>query len=432
VLVYIPFIRAISERFERDISIYFGSPRDRRKKLSDKKKLTDKKIAKMGDSTKAVHGGERRWRGSVTTPIVQSSTFVFKDMEEVAKYTSGEKSHYEYGRYGNPTQEAAEKKLAMLEEAEFCLLFDCGMSAVSATMFALLESGDHIVMTDDAYKQTLNFAVNYLPRFGIEVSVVAMDDYDAMEAAIKKNTRILFSESPTNPYLNIADVERIAEIGKKHKIVTVIDATFGGPYNIKPLLAGIDLVIHSGTKFLAGHNDILSGAVLGNKKYFQRIKDFQKMAGGVPDPNSCFLLLRGLKTYSLRMERQNDTATKVAKHLEAHPKIKRVYYPGLKSHRQHELAKKQMRGFGGVVTFEVNGNLEQTLKFHDELELCLIAPSLGGPESLIVHPATVTYYAMTREERLEIGILDELVRLAVGFEDPEDIIADLDQALAKI
>lgn len=394
--------------------------------------MTKKNEKRMGESTIAVHGGERRWRGSVTTPIVQSSTFVFKNMQEVADYTSGEKSHYEYGRYGNPTREAAEKKLAMLEEADFCLLFDCGMSAVSATMFALMKSGDHIVLTDDAYKQTLNFAENFLPRFGIEVSIVPMNDYEAMEKAIRKSTVILFSESPTNPYLNIADMDRIAEMGRKHKVTTVIDGTFGGPYNQKPLKAGIDIVIHSGTKFLAGHNDILSGSVLGSEKYFRRIKDFQKMTGGVPDPNSCFLLLRGMKTYTLRMERQNSTATIVAKHLEKHPKIKRVYYPGLPSHQQHELAKKQMRGFGGVVTFEIDGDLEQTLKFHDELKLCLIAPSLGGPESLIVHPATVTYYSMTREERIEIGILDGLVRLAVGFEDPEDITADLDQALATI
>ena len=394
--------------------------------------MSKKNISKMGESTIAVHGGEIRWRGSITTPIVQSSTFVFKDMEEVAQYTSGEKSHYEYGRYGNPTQEAAEKKLAMLEEADFCLLFDCGMSAVSASVFALLKSGDHIIMTDDAYKQTLNFAENFLPRFGIEVNVVPMDDYEAMEKAIKKNTKVLFSESPTNPYLNIADMERIAEIGRKHGVTTIIDGTFGGPYNQKPLKAGIDIVIHSGTKFLGGHNDILSGAVLGTEEYFRRIKDFQKMTGGVPDPNSCFLLLRGMKTYALRMERQNKTATLVAEHLEKHPKIRRVYYPGLPSHQQYELAKKQMRGFGGVVTFEIDGDLEQALKFHNELKLCLIAPSLGGPESLIVHPATVTYYAMTREERIKIGILDELVRLAVGFEDPEDIMADLDQALATI
>ena len=394
--------------------------------------MAKKKTLKNGESTIAVHGGERRWRGSVTTPIVQTSTFVFKNMKEVAEYTSGKKSHYEYGRYGNPTQEAAEKKLAMLEETDFCLLFDCGMSAISATVLALMKSGDHIILTDDAYKQTLNFAENFLPRFGIEVTVVPMDDYKAMEAAIRKNTVILFSESPTNPYLNIADLDRVAELGRKHNVATVIDGTFGGPYNQKPAKSGIDIVIHSGTKYLAGHNDVLSGAVLGSKKYFRQIKDFQKMTGGVPDPNSCFLLLRGLKTYSLRMERQNRTATEIAVHLEKHPKVRRVYYPGLPSHRQHELAKKQMRGFGGVVTFEVDGNLEQTLKFLDSLELCLIAPSLGGPESLITHPATVTYYAITREERLAIGILDELIRLAVGLEDPEDIIADLDQALDSI
>jgi cystathionine gamma-synthase len=353
-------------------------------------------------------------------------------MDEVAKYTSGKKAHYEYGRYGNPTQEAAEKKLAMLEQADFCLLFDCGMSAVNATIFALMKSGDHIILTDDAYKQTLNFAENFLPRFGMEVTVVPMGNYRAMEAAIQENTLIIFTESPTNPYLNIADMERIAEIGRKHEIITAIDSTFGGPYNQQPLKAGIDIVIHSGTKFLAGHNDILSGAVLGKKEFFRPIKDYQKMTGGVPDPNSCYLLLRGLKTYSLRTERQNDTATKVAKHLTKHPKIRRTYYPGLSSHRHNKLAKKQMRGFGGVVTFEVDGNLKRTLKFLDSLKLCLIAPSLGGPESLITHPATVTYYAMTRQERIAIGILDELIRLAVGFEDAEDIIADLDQALAKI
>jgi cystathionine gamma-synthase len=394
--------------------------------------LRNKDILNSGESTKAVHGGEQRWRGSVTTPIVQSSTFTFKNMDEVAKYTSGQKSHYEYGRYGNPTQEAAEKKLAILEEADFCLLFDCGMSAVNATIFALMKSGDHIILTDDAYKQTLNFAENFLPRFGIEVTVVPMGDYKAVEAAIQKNTVILFSESPTNPYLNIADMSRIGEIGRTHKIATVIDSTFGGPYNQKPLNAGIDIVIHSGTKFLGGHNDILSGAILGGKKFFRPIKDYQKMTGGIPDPNSCYLLLRGLKTYALRMERLNRTATLVAEHLENHPKIKRTYYPGLPSHQHHDLAKRQMRGFGGVVTFEINGTLEQTLKFHDSLKLCLIAPSLGGPESLITHPATVTYYSMTREERIAIGILDELVRLAVGFEDPEDIISDLDQALAMI
>jgi len=394
--------------------------------------LTKKKKSKRGESTIAVHGGEQRWRGSVTTPIVQSSTFAFKNMAEVRQYTSGKKSHYEYGRYGNPTQEAAEKKLALLEEAECCLLFDCGMSAINAVVFALMQSGDHMILTDDAYKQTLNFAENFLPRFGMAVTIVAMDDYDAMEAAIRKDTKILFTESPTNPYLNIADMDRIAEMGKKHKLTTVIDGTFGGPYNQKPLKAGIDIVIHSGTKFLAGHNDILSGAVLMGKKYFQPIKNYQKMTGGVPDPNSCYLLLRGLKSYSLRMKWLNQATHDVAMHLEKHPKIKRVYYPGLPSHRHHELAKRQMRGFGGVVTFEVDGNLEQTLAFLDTLELCMIAPSLGGAESLITHPAEVTYYSMTREERLEIGILDELVRLAVGFEDPEDIIADLDKGLAAI
>ncbi len=387
---------------------------------------------KQGESTIAVHGGEIRWRGSITTPIVQASTFIFKNMDEVIQYTSGKKSHYEYGRYGNPTLEAVEKKLAMLEGSETCLMFDCGMSAISSTLLALLKMGDHIILTDDAYKQTLNFAENFLPRYGVEVTVVPMGDYDAMEAAIRKNTALLFSESPTNPYLNIADMEKVRELGKKYNAITAIDSTFGAPFNQKPLEWGIDIVIHSGTKFLGGHNDILSGAVMTSRKFYEKIKLFQKMAGGITDPNTCYLLLRGLKTFSLRMERQNNTAMLVAKHLEKHPKVKRVYYPGLPSHRHHELAKKQMKGFGGVVTFEVNGDFNQTLRFLDSLKLCLIGPSLGGPESLITHPATVTYYSLTREERLAIGVLDELVRLAVGFEDPEDIIADVDQALEKM
>ncbi|RJP21326.1 MAG: aminotransferase class I/II-fold pyridoxal phosphate-dependent enzyme [Candidatus Abyssobacteria bacterium SURF_5] len=393
------------------------------------KKLEQDSISKKGESTIAVHGGEIRWRGSITTPLVQTSTFIFKNMNEVAQYTSGKKAHYEYGRYGNPTQEAAETKLAMLEGAETCLLFDCGMSAISATLLALLKTGDHIILTDDAYKQTLNFAENFLPRYGVEVTVIPMGDYEMMESAIKKNTALIFSESPTNPYLNIADMAKVVELGRKYKAVTAIDSTFGAPYNQKPLEWGIDIVIHSGTKFLGGHNDVLSGAVMTSRKFYEKIKLFQKMAGGITDPNSCYLLLRGLKTFSLRMERANTTAMTVATYLEAHPKVKRVYYPGLPSHRHHELAKKQMKGFGGVVTFEVNGNLEQTLHFLDSLKLCLIAPSLGGPESLITHPATITYYSLTREERLDIGVLDELVRLAVGFEDPEDIMADLDQAL---
>jgi len=386
----------------------------------------------QGFSTSAVHVGEISWRRSVTTPIVQTSTFIFENMQEVEDYTSGRKPHYEYGRYGNPTREAVEKKLAHLEGAEECLATDCGMSAVTFPILAHSKTGDHVVFTDDAYKKTLDFARNVLPRFGIEASIVPMGDYEAMEAAVKPNTVILVSESPTNPYLNIADIDRVVDIAKRHRLLTIIDSTFGTPYNQRPIDSGIDIVVHSCTKYLGGHNDLLAGAIACRSELMTAIRDLQKTIGGIPDPHGCYLLLRGLKSLALRMEWQNRSAMKVAEFLEQHPRVRKVYYPGLPSHHHHALAWKYMRGFGGVVTFQVKGDLEQTLRFFDALRLCFIGPSLGGPESLITHPATVSYYNNTREERLALGITDDLARLAVGFEEPEDIIADLDQALAAI
>ena len=383
-------------------------------------------------STRAVHAGEIRWRGALTTPIVQTSTYRFDDMEQVQQYGRGEVKHYEYGRYGNPTREAAETKLADLEGAEDCTLVDCGMRAVSVTILTLAGAGKHIVLTDDAYKKTLQMTDTVLRRFGIESSIVPMGDYDAMERAVQDNTVLILSESPTNPYLNVADVERVAQIGRRHRVTTAIDATFASPYNQRPLEWGIDLVIQSGTKFLSGHNDVLIGAVAGAARLLTRIRDYQGTTGGIPDPNACYLLLRGMKTLAVRVERHNRNAMAVAQFLEQHPKIKKVYYPGLPSHAHYELAKRQMDGYGGVVTFDVDGDLQRTLRFIDCLELCLIAPSLGSPETLVTHPATVSYYKETPEHRRRLGITDELVRLAVGLEDVEDIIADLDQALAKV
>ena len=394
--------------------------------------MTTPRHTRKSLSTRAVHAGEIRWRGALTTPIAQTSTYLFKNMDEVVDYGTGKTEHYEYGRYGNPTREAAEAKLCALEGAEACCLVDCGMRAVSVTILTLASAGQHIVLTDDAYKKTLQMTDTVLRRFGIESSVVPMGDYDAMEQAVRDNTVLILSESPTNPYLNIADVERVADIGRRHHVTTAIDATFASPYNQRPLEWGIDLVIHSGTKFLSGHNDVLTGAVLGSGRLLTRIRDYQGTTGGVPDPNACYLMLRGMKTLAVRMERHNQNAMAVAQHLEAHPKVKKVYYPGLPSHPHHDVAKRQMDGYGGVVTFDVAGDLTQTLRFIDHLELCLIAPSLGSPETLVTHPATVSYYKETPEQRQRLGITDELVRLAVGLEDVEDIIADLDQALAKI
>lgn len=385
--------------------------------------------------TDSVHAGEDRNKpyDSITTPIIQASTFVFKNSEEIRRFTQKEHFRYEYGRYGNPTQRAAEKKLAQLEGAESAVLFASGMSAIINTLLTVLKAGDHMIITDDAYGKTLSFVKNWLPHWGIETTVVKMSDYDAIEKAIRQKTRVFFSESPTNPYLNIMDFSRLRKI-KEHNpgVIVVSDSTFATPYNQKPLKLGADIVIHSATKYLAGHNDILAGVVLGSEKLVAEIVDFQKIMGGVIDPHCAYLLIRSLKTFSVRMERLNSSGEKVARWLESHPKIKRCYYPALDSHPHQEVAKREMTGFGAVVTFELDGDLEGSCRFLDNLKLCYIGPSLGGCETLITHPATVTYYNCTREERYELGILDNLFRLSVGLEDPDDIIADIEQAFEAV
>jgi cystathionine gamma-synthase len=375
--------------------------------------------------TLAVHCGENRWLGSITTPIDLASTFVFKDVAEMIAFSNGQVDHYEYGRYGNPTREAAEIKLAALEGAERCILFDCGMSAVCATILSTCSQSQHIIITDDAYKQTLIFVTQVMSRFGVSSTVVPMGDYEAMEKAITPATALIISESPTNPYLNIADVDEIVRISRAHNILSIIDSTFATPYNSRPLDQGVDIVIQSTTKYLAGHNDVLGGAVLGSKKATEPMYQWRRTTGGVIDPLSCYLLIRGLKTFGVRMERLNHAAQQVADFLERRPEVRHVYYPGLPGHRDHQIAKRQMKGFGAVVTFEINGNLDQTLKFLDGLKLCMLGPSLGGPETLVTHPALNSYYSISREERYRLGITDELVRLSVGLEDLRDIIGDM-------
>ena len=384
--------------------------------------------------TTAVHGGEDHFKyaDAITTPIVQTSTFVFKSSDEIKRYTSKKLDRYEYGRYGNPTQRAAEKKLAELEGAQDCLLLDCGMSAVTSTMLAILKKGDHIVITDDAYGQTLKFCSAHLPRFGVDSTVVKMGDYGQMKKALRRNTKMIFSESPTNPYLNVIDLEAMQEIRKRFKGLLIIDSTFATPFNQRPLEWGMDLVIHSTTKYLSGHNDILGGAVLGSPELVDQVREYQRVTGSVLDPHSCYLLMRGAKTFALRVDYQNRSAQTVAEFLENHPRIRKVFYPGLTSHPHHEIAKAQMKGYGGVVSFWVDGNLKQVNKFLDSLRSLHIGPTLGGVESLITHPATVTYYRNTRKERYALGITDQLIRLALGIEDPADIMADLDQALSKM
>jgi len=384
-------------------------------------------------STRSIHAGEprRKYADSLTTPIIQTSTFTFKNSKHIEDYTKKGKEHFEYGRYGNPTAQIAERRLADLEGAEDCVVFSSGMSAITTTILTLVQSGDHIVITDDSYKKTLEFCRSYLKQFSIGCTIVPFGDYGVLEKSIRKNTRFIFSESPTNPYLNIFDLAKLKKIASKHDILTLIDSTFSTPLNQRPLESGIDLVLHSATKYLGGHNDILAGAVLGKKEMIEKIRNLHKSMGGTIDPHCCYLLLRGLKTFPLRVAKQNEIALKVAQFLENHPRVKKVYYPFLKSHRHYKIAKQQMKGGGGVVTFDIKGNLTTAKRFLDALKLCYIGPSLGGVETLITHPALVSYYDYTRKQRYELGITDTLFRLAVGIEDTQDIIDDLNRALKR-
>jgi len=387
----------------------------------------------IGPSTTAVHAGEPRPKPAhaLVTPIVQTATYSFNNTQELIDHFDGKIDRVEYGRYGNPTQRIAEAKLAALEGAGDCLLFASGMAAMTTTLFAILSRGTHVVVTDDSYRRTRQFLNQTLQRYGIEVSTVPAGDYEALEDAIRPTTRALVSESPTNPYNRIMDLARFADIGRRHRVKTVIDGTFATPYNQRPLEFGIDLVMHSATKFLGGHNDLLAGAVLGSRDLVDAVRSLQAITGAVIDPFAAYLLVRGLKTFALRMERQNANAQALAEFLAGHPNVTTVHYAGLPSHPQHEVARKQMRGYGGVVSFEVRGDLAAASRVVDGCRIPYIASSLGGVESLIEQPAIMSFYELTTDERLAIGIKDSLIRYSVGIEDAEDLIADLAEALDR-
>ncbi len=387
-----------------------------------------------GFSTAAVHAGEPRSKpgNALATPIMQTATFTFANTQELRDHFEHRIEREEYGRYGNPTQRIAEQKLAALEGAEDALLFASGMAAMTTTLFAMLSRGAHVVVTDDSYRRTRQFLNTVLHRYGVEVSTVPAGDYQALEDAIRPTTRLLLSESPTNPYNCIIDLERFAEIGRRHRVRTIIDGTFATPYNQRPLEVGVDLVMHSATKYLGGHNDLLAGAVLGSAEMIDAVRALHGVLGAVVDPFCAYLLLRGLKTFALRMERQNANAQALAEFLAAHPRVAKVHYPGLPTHPQHEVARRQMRGFGGVVSFEVAGDLDAASRVVDACRIPRIAPSLGGVESLIEQPALMSFYELTTEERLMVGIKDNLIRYSVGIEDGEDLIADLGAALKQL
>jgi cystathionine beta-lyase/cystathionine gamma-synthase len=380
----------------------------------------------MKFSTKAVRAGitPDPTTGSIVPPIYQTATYV---LEEV-----GRDKGFDYSRGSNPTRAVLEANVAALEEGKYGVSFASGMSAVDAVL-RMLSAGDHVVSSDDVYGGVSRLFDQILSRYGLTFTYVDSSDPAAVEAAIRPNTKLIWLETPTNPLLKVTDLEAVAAIGKKHSILTGVDTTFATPYLLRPLEWGIDLVLHSTTKYLSGHNQIIGGmAVTNDDKLFEQLKFMQKAVGAASSPFDCWLTLMGIKTLPLRMERHSSNGLTVAQFLESHPQVTGVRYPGLPSHPQHEIAKRQMAAFGGMISFELKGGLAAGTTLMNSVELCSLAESLGAVETMITHPASMTHAAVPRETRLKRGLTDGLVRLSVGIEDVADIIADLEQALGKV
>jgi cystathionine beta-lyase/cystathionine gamma-synthase len=379
----------------------------------------------MGFSTDAIHAGQEPdpATGAIIVPIYQTSTFV---QEELGKHKG-----YEYARTGNPTRAALEQNLATLERGRFCYAFASGMAAINV-LLTLFKAGDHIVAGHNLYGGTFRLFERVLRDFGLEFSYANTGRAEEVERAFRPNTRLLFVETPTNPVMEITDIAATARLAHGRKILLAVDNTFMSPYFQRPLELGADAVVYSTTKYLNGHSDGVGGAViLNDPELAERLKFLQNAAGAILGPFDSWLVLRGVKTLAVRMQKHNENGLAVAKHLAGHPKVKRVFYPGLPSHPQYELARKQMSGFGGMLAFET-GSLEKARMVLKSVRLCSLAESLGGVETLISHPASMTHASVPPEERQRIGITDGLVRISVGIEDVEDLIADLDQALEKI
>jgi cystathionine gamma-synthase len=406
--------------------------------MSDGSRRDDKaageRTRSAGNSTRSVHSGERDHQATdaITTPIYQTSTFWFEKSAQLQALQEGRDQRDEYGRYSNPTWRAVERKLCDLEAAEEAVLFSSGMCAATTLFFALLPKGGHLVVTSDCYRRTHQFIQNYLTKLDVEATVIEPADTDALANALRDDTTLFFTESPTNPYMRVIDLPKAAEIAHARGAKVAIDATFATPLGHRPLDHGADFVVHSATKYLGGHNDLLAGVVLGSSEAIKPVREAAGVLGGVLDAHSAYLLLRGLKTLSLRMEKHNVNALEVARWLERHSAVRSVWYPGLESHPDHATAGRLMRGFGGVVTFDVKADFEGTCRFVDACRIPYIAASLGGVESLIEMPALISYWDLKPEERSKLGVPDSLVRLSCGIEDADDLIADLEQALEAI
>lgn len=390
----------------------------------------------MGFDTEAVHAGERPdpATGAIDTPIYQASTYTHGSAEEAAQVVealqSGGRDGFLYTRWGNPTIRALEAKLAALEGGEAALAAATGMAAISTALLSLLRSGDHVVAGRQLYSGTYSLLRERFSAFGVEVTFVDPTDVANFERALRSNTRLIYIETPSNPLLEVTDIAGVAEVAGGHGIMTMIDNTFATPYNQRPLALGIDLVLHATTKYLSGHGDAMGGAVIGRRAYVDHaLTSFHRDLGGVISPMNAWLTLRGIRTLGLRMERHNRNAMEVARFLSDDPRVGRVSYPGLEDHPGHGLAGRQMRGYGGMLSFQLKGGFEAGKRFIDRVELCARAVSLGDVKTLVTHPASTTHRITPKETREAAGITDGLIRLSVGIEDPEDLMRDLDQAM---
>jgi cystathionine gamma-synthase len=394
--------------------------------------------SKPPNSTRAVHAGAPVVRPSHTlaASIAQTATYTFENTADLEQYMRGEDpdpEREEYGRYGNPTVRELEQRVQALEGAEDGVAFASGMAAISTALLSLVKAGEHVVLFNDCYRRTRQLVRAVLSRFGIEHDVVPAGDLAALEAVLRPTTRLVLSESPTNPFLYCVDLQKLVAVVKRHgRVKTLVDSTMATPINCRPLDFGVDIVVHSATKYLSGHNDVLGGVAVGASHLVSLLRDSRGVLGTVLDPHAAFLILRGLKTLGLRVERQNTTALEVARALEKHPAVERVYYPLLESHPSYTVARAQMSGGGGVVSFVVRGGREAASRVVDACKLAQIAPSFGGPETLIEQPAIMSYFEASPEELDRLGISPALVRLAVGVEETSDLLRDLLDALKNV
>ena len=393
-------------------------------------------MKKLGLGTTAIHAGTlKNLYGTLAMPIYQTSTFIFDSAEQGGRRFALEEAGYIYTRLGNPTTTVLENKIAALEEGEAGIAMSSGMGAISSTLWTVLKAGDHVVTDKTLYGCTFALMNHGLTKFGVEVTFVDTSNLDEVKKAMKENTRVVYLETPANPNLKIVDLEGVCKVAHTNpNTLVIVDNTFATPYMQKPLKLGVDIVVHSATKYLNGHGDVIAGLVVTNKELADQIRfvGLKDMTGAVLGPQEAYYIIRGLKTFEIRMERHCKNARTIADFLNKHPKVEKVYYPGLESHPGYEIAKKQMKDFGAMISFELKGGFEAGKTLLNNLKLCSLAVSLGDTETLIQHPASMTHSPYTKEEREAAGITDGLVRLSVGLENVEDIIADLEQGLEKI